>query len=312
VSFGGTLCLVLLATYGLANVLLSIGVAALWRARVARPRPTSGGLFALRLLPSVGASFVTLTVVLPAFLIHEPSGAAEPLGPLLLIMAGFALVLIGAGALRGRRAWAAAAALLRDCRPSDRRCVILGFNVDIVDVREPMVAVVGAWRPRIVAAARVVAACNREEFREVIGHEAAHITAHDNLKLLLLLASPDVLAWMPAGDALIAGWRAAAELEADARATGPDPGKRVALASALIKVARLSSAHHREFAVLVMPVALDDVEGRVRRLLAPLSTPPAAPSLRVVAACALSFAILTMPLHGLVQEWVEVLVAFGR
>jgi hypothetical protein len=111
---------------------------------------------------------------------------------------------------------------------------------------------------------------------------------------------------------LTARWRAAAELDADALATGPDRCKRVALASALIKVARLSTAAKRQFAVLIMPVALDDVEGRVRRLLAPLSTSPRTVRMRAVVACALLFAVAGVPLYGLVQIGVEALVAFGR
>jgi hypothetical protein len=130
-------------------------------------------------------------------------------------------------------------------------------------------------------------------------------------KLLLLLASPDALAWMPAGEALTAGWRAAAELEADALATGSDPRKRVALASALIKVARLSTPATPQFAELIMPVALDDVEGRVRRLLAPLPASPRTLRMRIVVACALLLAAVVVPLYGLVQMSIEALVAFG-
>ena len=311
-SFAGTLCLVLLAAYGLASLLLSIAVAGLYGAWPVRTRATSGGLLALRLLPSAGALFLTLAVVLPAFLSHEPNRAAEPVGPLLVGLAVFALLVIGDGMLRGWRAWVAAAALLRTCGPANRRCVMAGLNVDIVDLPQPMVAVIGAWRPRIVAAKRVLAACSREEFRQVIGHEAAHIAAHDNLKLLLLLACPDALAWMPAGGALTARWRAAAELEADALATGPDRCKRVALASALIKVARLSAGAQREFAMLMMPVALDDVEGRVRRLLAPSAAATRTFRLRILISSALLVAVVMMPLYGFVQELVEALVAFGR
>ncbi|MHB8475874.1 MAG: M56 family metallopeptidase [Steroidobacteraceae bacterium] len=311
-SFAATLCLVLLAAYGLASLLLSIAVAGLHRAWPARTRATSGDLLTLRLLPSAGALFLTMAVVLPAFLSREPNRAAEPVGPLLAGLAVFALLVIGAGLLRGWRAWVAAAALLRSCGPANRRCVMAGLKVDIVDVAEPMVAVIGAWRPRIVAAKRVLAACSREEFRQVIGHEAAHMAARDNLKLLLLLACPDALAWMPAGGALTARWRAAAELEADALATGADRCKRVALASALLKVARLSAGAQRELAMLMMSVALDDVEGRVRRLLGPSAAATRTFRMRILISSALPAAVAVMPLYGFVQELVEALVAFGR
>jgi hypothetical protein len=312
-SFAGTLCLVLVAVYGLTSLLLSILVAGLWRAGLARTRSTSGELLALRLLPSAGAVFLTFTIVLPAFLIYEPHHEVEQVGPLLVMLAVFALVTVGGGILRGWRAWVAATALLRNCGPADRSRIIAGQTVDIFDVPEPLVAVVGAWRPRLVAARTVLAACSDGEFRQVIAHEAAHVSAHDNLKLLLLLVSPDALAWMPTGEALTARWRAVAELEADALSTGADRYKRVALASALLKVARLSTGTPRQFAVLSMPIALDDVEGRVRQLLAPsLATPSHVSIPVVVAACALLLPVIAVPLYGPVQQWVEALVGFAR
>lgn len=323
-NFGATLGLVLMAAYGLATLLFSLLVAGFWGARLlAQPRripARSGSLLALRLLPSAGALFLTLTIVLPAFLINEPDRVLEPVGPLALVLAVFALAAIGHGLVRACRAWGAAEALLRNCRPA-QRCVIAGIEVDIVDVPAPMVAVVGARTPRIVAASTVVAACTPEEIRQVIGHEAAHIAAHDNLKLLLLLASPDALAWMRAGDTLTARWRAAAELEADAMATGPDPRRRVALASALVKVARLhaGAAHPaaaHPAAALIMPIASDDVEARVRRLLAPLPGAPRVLRTAIAVRCApllpLLFALLAVPLYAAIQRGVEALLAFGR
>ena len=309
-NFAGTLCLVLLAAYGLASLLLSIGVAGLWSVRCERIRATSGELLALRLLPSAGALFLALAVVLPAFLTREPNRAVEPAGPLLLVLALCALATIGGGIWRAWKAWTGAAVLLRSCGRA-RPCEMAGLKIDIVDVREPMVAVVGAWRPRIVAAKGVLAVCDGEEFRQVIEHEAAHISARDNLKLLLLLASPDALAWLPAGDALTARWRTAVEFEADAAATGADSRKRVALASALIKVARLSTTAKRELAVLLMPVGMDDVEGRVRRLLAPPAPSPGTWRVGMGIACALLVALAAVPLYGPVHEFLEALVAFG-
>jgi Zn-dependent protease with chaperone function len=311
-SYAATLLLVLLATYALSNVALSIAVAGFWSGWLEPKALSSRALLTLRLLPGVGALLPSLCVVLPAFLIGEPTRAAEPAGLLLWLLAAAALVAIGAGCVRGWRAWGATAELLRDHRRTRRRCLIAGRTVDIVGGREAMVAVVGVWTPRIVAASSVLAACSREELREIIGHEAAHIRAHDNLKLLLLIASPDVLTWLPAGAALIKRWRAAVEFEADAASTGPDRRKRVALASALIKVARLSAAQQQR-AQLSMPIAMDDVDCRVRRLLAPFSASlggsPGVPPLKIMVLCVLLVAACGVPLYGQIQELIEALVA---
>lgn len=302
--------LVLMGAYALISLLLSSLVACLWTVWL-EPKPLrSRDLLALRMLPSLGACFLTLALVLPAFLIKEPSRAAEPVGPLLIVLVACALVTLGAGCLRAWRAWRATTRLLRDCGPRQPRLRVAGRDVVIMDIPGILVAVVGAWRPRIVAATRVLAVCSGEELRAVIGHEAAHIVTRDNLKLLLLLASPDLLAWMPAGEELIARWRAAAEFEADAVATAQDRFQRVTLASALIKVARLSGAQ-RQPAGLSMPIVVDDVDGRVRRLLAPLPDAQALPS-RNIAALALLVPFVCGPLYGLIQDLIEMLVALGR
>jgi hypothetical protein len=310
-SFTETLCLVLAAVYALTCILLSIGVALSWRAGLERRRSSPGELLTLRLLPSVGAAALTLTVALPAFLLHEPHHQAEPAGPLLLVLALFAPGAAAHAMVRGWRAWTATRALLRRCGRLARYDERAEGSIDIVDVSEPVAAVVGVWRPRILAAECVRAACSDEEFRQVIAHEAAHVSAHDNVKLLVQIMSPDALAWMPAGTALTERWRAATEFQADARASGCDPHKRVALASALLKVARLSSGAEHHSLALSMPVAVDDVAGRVRELLAPVPLAHRPLPMRTLLACALMIAVIGVRLHGSVHESIESLVAFG-
>jgi len=305
------LCLVLIAAHGLMNLLLSVLVAGTWTTWLAAKPLTSRGLFALRMLPSLGAVFLTLTVVLPAFLIKEPNRAAEPVGPLVILMVAYVLVTMTAGCVRAWRAWRATDKLLRDGGTSYARFSIAGRDVEIVDIPGILVAVLGAYRPRIVAATRVLEACSREELREVIGHEAAHILNHDNLKLLLLLSSADILAWMPAGEELISRWRAAAEFEADDMATAQDALQRVTLASALVKVARLCGAK-RPLAELSMPIVVDDLDGRVRRLLAPVPVAHTCLPAKNATALVLLLPFLSVPFYGRIQDFIEMLVAFGR
>jgi Zn-dependent protease with chaperone function len=305
------LCLVLLALYALACVSLSALVAISWRAGLKERLRSSESLLFVRLLPSAGALLLVLAVALPAFLIFEPPGESEVGGPALWALAMFSLIIIGDGVRRGWCAWAAAREILRHCAPENSWFAAEGRGVEIADVAEPIVAVIGGWRPRIVAARRVLDACSRGEFRQVIAHEAAHVQARDNLKLLLLIVSPDPLAWLPAGAALAKNWRIAAEFEADERATGSDPRKRVALASALVKVARLATGSNRSIAALSMPVAADDVEGRVRRLLAPAPARCRKVTLRGLAACGVLIAVFAVPLYAPIHQFIEGLVALG-
>lgn len=307
------LCLVLLAMFALSTLVLSGLVTLAWRAGLANTLTASTDLLAMRLLPACGGLLIVLTVVLPAFISQEPQRPREAAGPWLLALAVSSLLAVGHGVWRGWRACAASRSLLRDCRPIRRSIVAHGHEVEIVAMNRPIAAVIGGWRPRIVAAECLVAACSTDELQQVIAHEAAHLSARDNLKQLLLIVSPDLLAWTRVGAALAQRWRAAAELEADQRATGNDPGRRLALAAALIKVARALGASGHAYSPLSIPVASDDVAGRVRQLLAPPlgRSSPRAMSARTLAMCALLLPLTALPLYPLVHELIEALVQLG-
>ena len=302
--------LVMLATFGLAALMLAAVVALVWYWGSSQVRTAAADLLALRLLPVAGALVFVLTIVLPAFLSHEPHQDRETVGPLVLTLAALALLTIGHGIGRGWRAWRATRSLLRACGPAKRCVVENGYRVQVVEVAQPLIGVIGGWRPQVVTAECVIAACSPDEFRQVVAHEAAHLRARDNLKLLLLLACPDALAWTPLGAALAERWRTEAEFAADQRATGDDPHQRIALASALVKVARLLGAGAGTRNALTMAVALDEVEGRVRQLLAPADT-PAARMIRTLASLALLMPLAALPLYGLVHQLIETLVQFG-
>ena len=305
-----TLGVVLLATFALASLLLAGLVATAWRAGLQRVRTAAADLLVLRMLPVAGGLLFAGTAVLPAFLSYEPSRDREAAGPLLLMLAAFALLTLGHGIWRGWRAWTAARALLRSCGPARRCLVESGCSVKVVDTADPIIGVIGGWHPQVVTAECVVSACSQEEFRQVVAHEAAHVSARDNLKLLLLLACPDALAWTALGATLSDRWRTEAEFDADQRAAGNDPQKRVELAAALIKVARLFDTDHRARHALTMPVARDDVEGRVRQLLKPAHAASATIS-KALASLALVIPVAAVPLYSLIHELIEALVRFG-
>ena len=149
-SFDVTFPLVLLAAYGLFNLLLSAAVVLAWRAGLRRHVTDADAALAVRLLPAMGSATLVLTVVLPAFLLYEPRHAHDQPGPLLVICALFALLVLGDGVRRGLRASRATRTLVRAAGNSE---------VSVIDVKEPLAGVVGGWRQRIVAAQSVAAAC---------------------------------------------------------------------------------------------------------------------------------------------------------
>jgi Zn-dependent protease with chaperone function len=302
-TFDMTFPLVLLSAYGLFNLLLSAAVVLAWRAGLRRHVTDADAALGVRLLPAMGSATLVLTVVLPAFVLYEPRHAHDQPGPLLVLTALFSLLVFGDGVRRGVRAWRATRTLARATGDG---------KVSVINVKEPLVGVVGGWKQRIVAAQSVAAACDHEEFHQVLAHEAAHMDSRDNLKLLMLLTMPDALAWLSTGRALTEHWRAATELEADERASGADPRKRLALASALIKVARLSLASGLPRRAPRKSAQLSGIEHRVRRLLAPSPAMRRGFSGRRLLTYALLVPLLAVPLYASVHRLIEALVTFGR
>ena len=308
IPYGIKLAGVLFASYAGFALALDAALALAWFAFLRRRSWSSSDLFAMRLAPSVGAALLCATVVLPAFLWCEPAHRREPLGAGLFGLGALALLLIGAGVARAVGASAATRRLVRRCT-AGRRSRAMAHGVEIVDVAEPIVAVFGARRPRILAARRVLQSCNPEEFQRIVDHESAHIAAADNLKLALLHSAPDLLAALPLGAAIVSRWKAAAEFDADERAAGADRARRLALASALIKVARLADRREPVDAAHVMAVACGDIEERVRRLL---GTAPSSPrgSLRwALIGLAIATPVIALPAYGVLHRCIEWLVA---
>src|SRR5450432_1404640 len=163
---------VLLAMYGLSSASLAMCVELAWRLGAWRDSRASLALLAARLLPSIGAVFLVLGIFAPAFLLYEPVRTSEGAGPVLFALAVFALLVLCGGIRRGCVAWLATRSVLDRCRATGHVAGSHERPVEIVDSFDALVAVIGAWRPRIIASRRVVLACEQLEFEQVISHEA--------------------------------------------------------------------------------------------------------------------------------------------
>jgi hypothetical protein len=80
----------------------------------------------------------------------------------------------------------------------------------------------------------------------------------------------------------------------------------------LIKVARLVKSREASHPALGMPVARDDVPGRVRVLLAPPARPMRARIVLVLASWALLMPLVAVPRYAVLHELIEQLVGLGR
>ncbi len=228
-------------------------------------------LASLRLFPSAVAVTTSL-VILCAFAVFEPRQEGEYMGAVIPALAAFGVLLIAGSVVRARRLARATRALEQRLMATATPVTLTGISVPAfaVEADFPIVAVVGWRRPRLLIAQSVLRSCSPAELTAVLAHEQGHVDRRDNLRRLMLSVAPDILAWLPASDRLLAAWREAAEDAADDDAARSGDDGRARLASALVKVARLATGRRSS---APMPASAlyggDGLERRVRRLLAP-------------------------------------------
>lgn len=272
---GITLALAALLTL---NAVVTLGAAALWRFALARrtlgwPSPARANLiFALRALPPLTASACVLTLLLPAYVVHEPRHTNEEISSTLIVLASLSAVGIALACVRGLSTWAATRRLVGDWMRHAEPVVLPNSDVPsyALSHRFPLIAVVGVFRPRLFVASQVLDALTPEELAAAIAHECGHMRARDNLKRAALRACRDVLSIVPCGRLLDRAWAQAAETGADEYATRAGRRAALDLAAALIKIARLVPAGARPAipaGAYINGAGDAGVEARVRRLL---------------------------------------------
>jgi Zn-dependent protease with chaperone function len=231
-------------------------------------RWSSRTLFALRLAPTACGLLLAFGLFLPAWVAFEPRQTTEPARGAVLILAASTVLVAALGLARGAWAFLKTSRALAAWagRATPMAIPDAPAPVHVIDDPFPLVALSGLFRPRLLVARQVLAACEPAELSSVLAHEAAHLDARDNLRGLLIQSTPDLLTLLPSARRLEAAWREAAELEADTRAGHGESG-RVALAAAIVKVARLAASGPP--LAMAIPGLHDGgpIERRVRRLL---------------------------------------------
>jgi Zn-dependent protease with chaperone function len=314
---------------GFAAFLIMGGLGSLAVA-AARPRrgfslsPAEAGgqarsLFALRLLPAAAGLVFAAGFYAPAYLLLEPRDAGETVSPGLALLVVAAAGLVVTGLRRGLRSWVdgrrLAAGWMRGARPLD----LAGLALPAYRIahRFPVVAVVGMWRPRLFVAESVLAGLTSEELEAVVAHEEGHLLARDNLRGFLLRCCPDLLALLPIGNRLFRAWTEAAEAAADEHAARAGSSRALALAGALVKVARMAPPGQR---ASLPASAFHDGAGiarRVKRLLdrtesregatPPPRLPPAAWALAAVLALTATSPLVLRSVHALTEAALRLL-----
>jgi Zn-dependent protease with chaperone function len=235
-----------------------------------RARGSASVLLGFRLLPGALSAAFVAGVFVPSYWLFEPRDVAEDFDLTLTMLAVGALVLIIAALIRGAAAWWRAAQRARVWTLTAQPMATLAAGIPAfrIDAPEPVMALVGILRPRLIVARGLIDALTAEELAASIEHEIGHHRSRDNLKRLIIRAVPDVLRWTPAAGLLERKWAAAAEHTADAGTSiGGGRRGRLALASALVKVARLMPAPASVSEPISTLVGGGEIAARVRRLI---------------------------------------------
>ena len=320
---------ILLASLLAVNSLASLAMAGLWRLAERFTLRWSAGararlLFLLRIAPAALSMFLVALFLTPAYVVYEPRATAETVSLKLALLALVSLVGLVLVALRGLAAWRATRRLTADWKAHGKPVRIEGVGTQafLIEHTFPIIAIVGALRPKLFIARRVLAALTPDEIVAALAHESGHLATRDNLKRGLLRACRDSLLIIPCGRSLDGAWAEASECAADEYAAREGRETALDLASALVKIARMVPGGARPTmpagAFLLGDEDSAGVKWRVRRLvqLAGLESQPqlkpglcksillwvSATSLVVLLAFAASTPVVLLTVHALIER----------
>ncbi len=236
-------------------------------------------LFAVRMFPAGAGLFAVLGLCIPSYLWLEPAGEIEDLGVACIAGAIAAAVLWIRSAARAGLAVLEVRRFIGECVAAGENLPVAGDAAWVVDRKRTMIAA-GVIRPTVIISRDVVSALSPEQLEAAILHERAHLRSRDNWKRLAILAAPAIFSLKKIEQA----WHRFTEWAADDAAVSRDRARALALAEALVRVARLGS---EKSAALATPLLGEDFSARVERLV----DGPAAPKRVLWKPAALAFAV---------------------
>ena len=265
------------------NALATILAATLWRVALApltarwQASTRSRMIFALRIFPALAAMLCVCVFLIPSYVAYEPRHTNETVNYKLAIVALISGIGLALALWRGLAAWLATRRLVADWMRHATPLQLEGAGIPVYLIKHkfPVIAVVGAFRPRLFIAGQVFESLSREEISAAIAHEAGHLAARDNFKRACLRACRDVLTIVPTGRVLDRAWSESAEVAADESVACAGPVKALDLASALVKIARMAPANSRPTmpaGAFLIGETISSIGWRVRRLTQ-LATP---------------------------------------
>jgi Zn-dependent protease with chaperone function len=281
---GITLVLALLLTINATATIVAAGVGRLckpllWKCSA---RTRAEILFVMRIGPPVIAIVAIAAFMIPSYLKYEPHTTDEVVSWKLGALATLSAVGVGLAAWRGFRSWLATRSLLREWLSASTPIEIEGIRIPtfVFNHSFPIIAVVGAIRPRLFIATHVSDSLSEEELAAALAHEHGHLAARDNFKRSVMRISRAALLIIPCGRSLDRAWSEASESAADEHAAQESSLIALNLASALVRIARMiPKGQHQVLPAAVSPflIGSEDTPGvkvRVRRLVELAATDP--------------------------------------
>jgi Zn-dependent protease with chaperone function len=273
---GITLVLALLLTINATATMVSAAFGRLCRPllRKCSARTRAEILFVMRIGPPVVAIVAIAAFLIPSYLTYEPHATDETVSWKLGTLATLSAIGVGLAISRGIRSWLATRSLLKNWLAASTRIELESIHVPtyVLDHSFPIIAVVGAFRPRLFIANHVLESLSEEELAAAISHEYGHLAARDNFKRSVMRVSRAALLLIPCGTSLDRAWSEASESAADEHAAQQSSFVALNLASALVRIARMIPKGQRQ----VIPASVSaflagedspGVKVRVRRLV---------------------------------------------
>ncbi len=240
---GITLVLALLLTINATATLVAVGFGRVSKRLLAKcsARTRAEILFVMRIGPPVTAIVAIAAFMIPSYLAYEPHASGEVVSWKLGALATLSAVGVGLAISRGLRSWLATRSLLKEWLASSTPVHLDEIAVPTFVLRHPfpIIAVVGAIRPRLFIADQVFASLSQQELAAAVAHEYGHLAAHDNFKRSVMRISRAALLLIPCGRSLDRAWSEASESAADEHAAQRSSLVALNLASALVRIAKM-------------------------------------------------------------------------
>jgi Zn-dependent protease with chaperone function len=216
-------------------------------------------LFGLRFFAFVVSSVAAVFFAFPSFWLMEKSTLDEDAGT--FILAACSLLILGAGLVRVFRAQVKTTRAMRQWL-SARSGGGEACTPALSDSNgAPALILVGIHRPKVMISDRAATVLSEDELQAAIRHEIGHMRSWDNLKKVLISATP-----FPGMGCLESAWRQAAELAADDAAVA-NRRDALDLAAALIKLSRYSKQWSEPELASGLVSGSSSISLRVKRLL---------------------------------------------